>query len=309
MKVQAVALALFTLLASSAKGTRTLKHKHKSSKAANNILPKLTTGQSSCIAGGNRTQDISCIGGNYCVGSCGSRVSADPRVFGPHLWTSFHMISVNYPENPNQDTKLHCEGFVNALPYMLPCPHCGWHLREFISTNEVLSGQESDKCAGAPGESKCQSISEVCSSKSNLVSFFVRAHNNVNKGTHPCRQLWSTADAQIYESQQTCVHNIVWGQCELNRSEDDNHCCAPDSEYFLLGPAAGNGNPCKSSDGSDCTRQPACYAEPDAEGIVPDGREFSTVEYVSAMDIKSCKDAQGDIAQCPATSYQDGTIV
>ena len=78
MKVQAV--ALLTLLSSSATatGTRTLKHKHKSSKAANSILPKLTTGQSSCIAGGNRTQDISCIGGNYCVGSCGSRVSADP---------------------------------------------------------------------------------------------------------------------------------------------------------------------------------------------------------------------------------------
>ena len=101
-----------------------------------------------------------------------------------------------------------------------------------------------------------------------------------------------------------CAHNIVWGQCQLNKEETDNYCCDPDSKYFLL-PDAGQGNPCKSADGSECVRQPACYAEPTEDGTVPDGREFYTTDTVSAVDVKGCKDDNGQLATCPATPYAE----
>ena len=218
-------------------------------------------------------------------------------------------MSVNYPEKPNNQTQTACENFVRALPYMLPCPHCGWHLNEFIELNDKLSGEDpyNQECAGAQGES-CQSIWDVCASKSNLISFFARAHNNVNLNTHPCRELWSSQDVKDkYTQTNICASNIVWGQCELNREEDDNFCCSPNSEYFLL-PGAGLGNPCKSTDGSECVRQPACFAEPTEDGTIPDGRAFYTTNTVSAVDVKGCKDDNGKLVTCPETHYVEGEL-
>ena len=71
-------------------------------------------------------------------------------------------MSVWYPEKPNEQVKTACENFVRALPYMIPCPHCGWHLDEFIKLNDKLSDEDptNQECAGAEGEN-CQSISDV----------------------------------------------------------------------------------------------------------------------------------------------------
>ena len=238
------------------------------------------------------------------------------------IWPSLHYMSVWYPENPNTQVKQACENFVRALPLMIPCPHCGWHLDEFIKINDKLSDEDycndnpddfecmnpEKECAGAEGES-CQSISDVCASKSNLISFFARAHNNVNMNVHPCRKLWSSQDViDKYESTNICAHNIVWGQCQLNKVLPDNYCCDPDSKYFLL-PDAGLGNPCKSSDGSECVRQPACYAEPTEDGTVPFGREFFTTDTVPAVDVKGCKnDDNGQLATCPPTKFKENLL-
>jgi len=144
--------------------------------------------------------------------------TSDPRVFGPALWKAFHLIAANWPNPPTEAARQACVGFVMALPYMVPCRHCGWHLGEFIKTNIEMDGEESADCAGAPGESTCQSPAEACKSQFNLTRFFVRAHNNVNQHTNPCRAPYTTADAFAQykkASPKFCYHNIVWGSAQL----------------------------------------------------------------------------------------------
>ncbi len=130
---------------------------------------------------------------------CGEAPTGDPRVFGPITWTALHMMGQNYPDEPNEDTIINCKAFVKALPYMLPCSHCGFHLQEFI--NDYISENP-----------------DFCSNQANLVKFFVEAHNNVSKHTNPEREPWTVEDAnKKYNSQDACFHNMVWGDQALCR--------------------------------------------------------------------------------------------
>ena len=150
----------------------------------------------------------------------------DPRVFGPHLWKSFHMIAANFPCPPTQKAVEACTNFTYALPYMLPCSHCGAHLAKFIETNINLSNTVADECMGArinekgEDESLCLSPELACTSQRSFSSFFVRAHNAVNAHTHPCQSRWTTDQAlEEYKTLkgQFCPTNIVWGDSEICR--------------------------------------------------------------------------------------------
>lgn len=103
-------------------------------------------------------------------------LTKDPRYFGPYLWPSFHIIAQNYPDFPNEITQQSCHQFIDSLPYMLPCAFCGYHLQEFISS---------------------QNITDICSNKKSLVTMFVKAHNNVSKHTGNRKQ-WTVEDAYRY---------------------------------------------------------------------------------------------------------------
>ena len=74
-------------------------------------------------------------------GSCGSRSSSDPRVFGPHFWKTFHTMAVNYHSPPTEAALRACSAFLHALPYMIPCTHCAWDLGQFIQLNIQNSGK------------------------------------------------------------------------------------------------------------------------------------------------------------------------
>ena len=63
---------------------------------------------------------------NWAVGVCGNRTTADPRVFGPFTWRTLHRFMQLYPVNPSNQTQEACVRFVNALPFLIPCPHCGY---------------------------------------------------------------------------------------------------------------------------------------------------------------------------------------
>lgn len=54
------------------------------------------------------------------------RTTADPRVFGPYTWRTLHRFMQHYPETPSSQTQTACVNFVNALPFLIPCPHCGY---------------------------------------------------------------------------------------------------------------------------------------------------------------------------------------
>lgn len=123
------------------------------------------------------------------AGFAGNVSSVDPRVFGPDAWRTLHRFSIHYPVNPNRETVIACERFMSGLPYMIPCPHCGYHLREFIVLNEQYDGDNRAECRG-----NCTSAEKICSAQAIMVGFFARAHNNVNYYNYPLRPAWTATD-------------------------------------------------------------------------------------------------------------------
>jgi len=158
--------------------------------------------------------------GGFPPGTCGSQPSWDPRVFGPDTWKTFHTMSVNYHSPPTEAAVDACTGFLKALPYLIPCAHCAWHLGEFIRTNEDKNGLFDPECSGATteafDESLCLAPEEACKSQRTLVSFFVRAHNNVNQHVHPCRTPFTIKQAyDTYAEEHICAHSVIWGSKQI----------------------------------------------------------------------------------------------
>lgn len=86
---------------------------------------------------------------DWAVGECGTRTTQDPRVFGPEAWLTFHRFAQNYPETPNNATYNACKNFINAIPYMVPCPHCGYDFQLFIEASIEHEGTYSSACAAS----------------------------------------------------------------------------------------------------------------------------------------------------------------
>ena len=125
--------------------------------------------------------------------------TGDPRVFGPIIWQSLHIMAQNYPDEPNSETRQQCQAFIKSLPYMLPCSHCGKHLQEFINDYQ-------------------QKQIPICDNQASLIKFFVEAHNNVSSHTNPDRKPWTVEEAlQTYASKDVCFHNATWGDESLCR--------------------------------------------------------------------------------------------
>lgn len=150
---------------------------------------------------------------NWAMGECGTRTSADPRIFGPPAWLTFHTFAQNYPAFPTADVKLSCAAFINAIPLMLPCPHCGYDFKSFLQTNILYENTFNPACqASVQYNMPCQGAVKACESQSNLVNFFLRAHANVRANTQPCSKLWSPAmAAAAYTNKYAfCANNIVY---------------------------------------------------------------------------------------------------
>ena len=55
-----------------------------------------------------------------------------PSVWGPQFWFILHIISFEYPDNPNELDKRVYYDFLISLKDILPCEKCKKHYREFI---------------------------------------------------------------------------------------------------------------------------------------------------------------------------------
>jgi hypothetical protein len=145
---------------------------------------------------------------------CGNVPSDMPQAFGPILWKAFHTIAHNYPDNAKPETSAQCQAFITSLSLMIPCSHCGYHFKKFISENEKNNGNLTKSCSGV-----CQGLPEVCSTKTNIIDFFLRAHNNVSSHVHPEREPFTLeqADAE-YSTFNMCVYNDNWFEGELSRN-------------------------------------------------------------------------------------------
>lgn len=168
------------------------------------------------------------------AGYVGNVSSRDPRVFGPDAWRTLHRFSIWFPKSPSTQAQTACRNFMQGLPYMIPCAHCGYHLQEFIVLNEQLSGNESEACLG-----RCTGAEDICRSQAALVDFFARAHNNVNMHNYKSRPNWTAS--MVYEAYANgsmagphgqsprpwTTQGPVDGKCQLMKRSGENVTGAP----------------------------------------------------------------------------------
>ncbi len=92
-----------------------------------------------------------------------SNVSS-PDTWGPAMWFMNHLGSISAPEVIPLDKREKYWHYIDGLPEILPCKKCSVHARAYV---DQYSNQKDI----------------ICSSRDNLVRFFVDFHNSVNERT------------------------------------------------------------------------------------------------------------------------------
>ena len=135
--------------------------------------------------------------------NCIHRTTADPRVFGPYVWPTLHIFAEHYPKYPTKVEQRQAGKFIQGLPYMLPCYHCGCDLLHF-----------------AKAHFKHTSLKHVVANQENMINFFRMAHNNVSGHTKNQRSDWSYKEVrEKWGKKHVCLGNKKrWLGCTLKRS-------------------------------------------------------------------------------------------
>lgn len=54
-------------------------------------------------------------------------IAMRPSVWGPIFWHTMHIISLGYPEEPDENTRQAASSFYQSLSALIPCPICRTH--------------------------------------------------------------------------------------------------------------------------------------------------------------------------------------
>lgn len=57
---------------------------------------------------------------------------ANPKVWGPPLWTVMRCIANTYPDKPSKDKKYYTGRFYEGLKHVLPCESCAKHYSQTL---------------------------------------------------------------------------------------------------------------------------------------------------------------------------------
>lgn len=60
-----------------------------------------------------------------------------PEIWGPMFWSTLHITSLAYPDDPTYAEKRAAKEFFNALAHLLPCPVCRNHFSEILQKSPV----------------------------------------------------------------------------------------------------------------------------------------------------------------------------
>ena len=74
---------------------------------------------------------------NFSVENYNSNNGMFPSVWGPLMWHFLHIISFNYPTNPDKKTKKHYYNFIINLQYILPCSVCRLNLKKNLKNFSI----------------------------------------------------------------------------------------------------------------------------------------------------------------------------
>jgi hypothetical protein len=58
-----------------------------------------------------------------------------PEIWGKHFWYMLHFITLEYPENPSDEHKLHYSQYLHDLTHVLPCEKCSKEYMSYITSN------------------------------------------------------------------------------------------------------------------------------------------------------------------------------
>tara|TARA_Y100001958_G_C21176275_1_gene507020 strand:+ start:284 stop:691 length:408 start_codon:yes stop_codon:yes gene_type:complete len=83
-----------------------------------------------------------------------------PEIWGPHGWKFLHYVSLGYPDNPNQNDKIHYKTFYESLQFVLPCKKCADNFSHNLNKFPIDSHLEN---------------------KDSLIRWLIDIHNKVNK--------------------------------------------------------------------------------------------------------------------------------
>ena len=83
-----------------------------------------------------------------------------PEIWGPMFWSTLHIMSLAYPDDPTYSEKRAAKELFNALVYLLPCPVCRSHYKVILQVMPVESWLDNRK---------------------SLVEWVWMMHNEVNK--------------------------------------------------------------------------------------------------------------------------------
>jgi len=87
----------------------------------------------------------------------------NPNVWGPHFWFILHLVSFNYPDNPNTPDKDNFKRFYESIGDILPCPNCRKHYKNYLSQFP---------------------ISVHLDTRIDLIKWVIQVHNFVNQSLH-----------------------------------------------------------------------------------------------------------------------------
>lgn len=85
-----------------------------------------------------------------------------PEVWGESFWFVVHLGSMSAPEQIPPEKCEKYWGFIDGIPEMLACKKCADHARQWVEQHRAQKD-------------------EICSSRENLIRFYVDMHNAVNQ--------------------------------------------------------------------------------------------------------------------------------
>ena len=102
----------------------------------------------------------------------------DPNIWGPHAWFFLHTVTLCYPENPNEQEKIHYFNFFKSLSNILPCMIC----RENYKNHFIKFP-----------------LKKKLNNKEDINEWLVNIHNEVNK-IHKKKQFTYKEFTELYDN-------------------------------------------------------------------------------------------------------------
>jgi hypothetical protein len=96
-------------------------------------------------------------------------IGMSPNVWGPIFWTTMHIVTLGYSNNPSTEERKAVSDFFNSLALVIPCPVCKAHYAHFLKQSPV---------------------EDVAVSRKNLVFWLYNLHNKVNSQLGKTEYTW-----------------------------------------------------------------------------------------------------------------------